>query len=164
LTRPGPGTTFRASVRTNPEGGAVLDIRRSRLGGAAEWLVAFAFLIATVLVAVLIIREMRAVRTAPTAPAASPSRDEPSPNIPQGAMSVPSLLLPDGRNIRVGDTLAQVNAEVGSSCNAGADVVEEGPLGNRITRPCEHAGTRFVITVAPYERNGPLHVTAIYLR
>jgi hypothetical protein len=141
-----------------------MDIRNSRLGGAAEWLVAGAFLIATVIVAALIVREMLAVRTTPSSPAAPPSSDEPRAPIPSGAIRVPSLLLSDGLQIRVGDTLEQVAAELGHSCQVGADVVEEGPLGNRITRTCEHAGTRFVLVLDPYERNGPLHVTAIYLR
>jgi hypothetical protein len=77
---------------------------------------------------------------------------------------VPSLLLPDGRQVRQGDTLEQIASQLGPSCPAGADVVEEGPLGNRITRSCNHAGTRFVIVFAPYERNGPPRVTEIYLR
>jgi hypothetical protein len=141
-----------------------MDIRHSRLGGAAEWLVALAFLIATVIVAALIVREMRTVRTAPSPSAVPPSRDQPAAIIPQGTISVPSLLLPDGRKVRVGDTLEEVTSLLGPSCQAAVDVVEEGSLGIRITRSCDHAGTRFLLVLQPYERNGPPRVTAIYLR
>jgi hypothetical protein len=85
-----------------------MDIRNSRLGGAAEWLVAAAFLIATVIVAALIVREMRAVRTTPSSPAALPSSDEQHAPIPSGAIRVPSLLLSDGLQIKVGDTLERL--------------------------------------------------------
>lgn len=141
-----------------------MDVRHSRLGGAAEWLVAIAFLIATVTVAALIVREMREVRTASSSAPATPSQAAPPAGLPDRAIKVPSLLLPDGRQVRQGDTLEQVASQLGSSFQAAADVVEEGPLGNRITRFCEHAGTRFVLVFEPYERNGPPRVTAIYLR
>jgi hypothetical protein len=141
-----------------------MDIRHSRLGGAAEWLVAIAFLIATVTVAALIVREMRAVRMAPSSAPAPPSQAAPPAAPPDQAIKVPSLLLPDGKQVRQGDTLEQVASQIGSSFQMGADVVEEGPLGNRITRFCEHAGTKFVLVLEPYERNGPPRVTAIYLR
>lgn len=141
-----------------------MDSRHSRLGGAAEWLVALAFLVATVIVATLIVREMRTVRTTASSPSAQPPQSTPPAGIPEGAIRVPSLLLPDGRQIRLGDTLEQVASELGSSFQAGADVVEAGLLGNRITRSCEHAGTRFILVLEPYERNGPPRVTAIYLR
>ena len=125
---------------------------------------ALAFLIATVLVAVLIIREMRAVRATPAPPLASPARTAAPPGLSDQALKVASLLLPDGREIRQGDALEQVASRLGSSCPSAADVVEEGPLGSRITRACEHAGTKFVLVLEPYERNGPPRVTAIYLR
>ncbi len=142
-----------------------MDNRGVRLGGAGEWLVALAFLVATVVVAALIVREMRTVRT--TAPSAAPiaaPQAAPPAGLPEHAISVPSLLLLDGRQVRVGDTLDHVTSQLGSSCQVAADVVEEGVLGNRITRSCDHAGTKFVLVFAPYERNGPPHVTAIYLR
>jgi len=141
-----------------------LDIKHSRLGGAAEWLVALAFLIATVLVAALIVREMRAVRTAPPRPLTAPSRAAAPAGASDHAIEVPSLLLADGRQVRQGDTLEQVASQLGSSCRVGTDVVEEGPLGSRITRACEHAGAKFVLVFEPYERNGTPRVTAIYLR
>ncbi len=140
-----------------------MDMRQSRLGGAAEWLVAVAFLAATVIVAALIIREMRTVRTAEPPPA-PPPQEAPRAVIPPGVISVPSLLLPDGRQVRIGDTLAQVTSEIGSSFKPGADVIEAGALGNRLTRSCEYAGTKFILVLEPYERSGPPRVTAIYLR
>jgi len=139
-----------------------MDSRHSRLGGTAEWLAALAFLAATVVVAVLIVREMRAVRTP------APASEAPAPSAPAApadhAMSVPSLLLLDGRQVRVGDTLEQVTAHLGASSRAGADVIERAGLGDRLTRAYEHGGTKFTLVFEPFERNGPLRVTAIYLR
>jgi hypothetical protein len=141
-----------------------MDHGSHRLGAAVEWIVALAFLVATILVAALIIREMRAVRTpAPaTAPAMPPSR--PPADLSSHSISVPSLLLLDGTQIRVGDTLEQVTSALGAASQVGQDIIEPARLGNRITRSCEHAGTRFVLVFEPFERNGPPRVTAIYLR
>jgi len=139
-----------------------MDSRHSRLGGTAEWLVALVFLVATVVVAVLIVREMRAVRSIP------PALQAPQPTAPaqpaDHVMSVLSLLLLDGRQVRVGDTLEQVTAQFGASSQAGTDVVERARLGDRLTRSYEHAGTKFTLVFEPFEQNGPLRITAIYLR
>ena len=140
-----------------------MDRAPQRLGGAVEWLVAAIFLLATVLVGVLIISEMRAVRAPATSaePAAPPS---PRPASLTNGVSVPSLLLLDGAQVRIGQTLEQVTALLGAASLAGTDVVEPARLGDRITRSYEHAGTRFVLVFEPFERNGPPRVTAIYLR
>ena len=140
-----------------------MDHGPSRLGAAAEWVVALAFLLATVLVAALIIGEMRAVH-APASPAAAPAAPAPQPEEPQSRVSVPSLLFLDGMQIKVGDSLAQVTAVLGAAAQSGADTVSRSPLGNRITRTYEHAGTRFVLVFEPFERDGPPRITAIYLR
>jgi len=142
-----------------------MDHGPRRLGAAAEWLVALAFLLATFVVAALIIGEMRAVRT--PGPAATPATTPPpgpSPDAGRDRISVPSLLLLDGKQIRVGDSLEQVTAALGAASQAGTDTVGRSPLGDRITRSYEHAGTRFVLVFEPFERNGPPRVTAIYLR
>jgi len=139
-----------------------MDSRHSRLGGAAQWLAALAFLVATVVVVVLIVREMRAVRTPPAA-SEPPAPSTPAPPADH-AMSVPSLLLLDGRQIRVGDSLEQVTAQLGASSQVGTDARERAVLGDRLTRSYEHGGTKFTLVFEPFERNGPLRVATIYLR
>jgi hypothetical protein len=136
-----------------------MDVRRLRLGAAADWLVALGFLLATVLVAALLVREMRTVRTVPPATVAPPG---PPAGLPDHAVSVPALLLLDGKQLRVGDTLEQVRFQIGDAAEAAA--VERGRLGDRVTHTYNHAGTKFVLVFEPFERNGPLTVAAIYLR
>ena len=140
-----------------------MDHGPSRLGAAAAWVVALAFLLATVLVAALIVGEMRAVR-APAPPAATPAAPAPQPEEAPPRVSVPSLLFLDGKQIKAGDSLEQVTAVLGTAAQMGADTVTRSPLGSRITRTYEHAGTRFVLVFEPFERGGPPRVTAIYLR
>lgn len=136
---------------------------RVHVGPAFEWLVAAAFLVATLSVASLIIRELtfRPATTTPVAvdpaPSASPAA------VPDRAVSVPALLLLDGGQIRVGDTSARV-AEVLGGAEAVRQVVDRGALGERITRFYEHRGTRFVLVLEPFERNGTPRVAAIYLQ
>jgi hypothetical protein len=97
-----------------------MDASRPRLGSAFEWVVAAAFLLATAAVAWLIVTEMRAVRTPPTprqeresAPVTEPAA------VPAGAISVPVLILLDGTEGRVGDTLRKVTDGLGAGTPVG---------------------------------------------
>ena len=135
---------------------------RVRLGSALEWFVAALFLVATLAVAALIVREMR---VAPAAVAAAP---EPTSYaipaaVPSRAISVPVLLLLDGKQIKVGDSVETVAATLGRSAEVGRQLVDRGALGERLTRFYEHDGTRFVLVFEPFERNGTPRVAGIYL-
>lgn len=136
---------------------------RARLGSALEWLIAAAFLLATVAVATLIVRELR------TAPRAVASASEPaSASVPAGvptrAISVPVLLLLDGKEVRVGQSVDLVSRVLGRSAEVGRQLADKGALGERLTRFYEHNGTRFVLVFEPFERNGDLRVAGIYLQ
>jgi hypothetical protein len=141
-----------------------VDAPRPRLGSAFEWVVAAAFLLATAAVAWLIVSEMRAVRTPPrprqqreSAPVTEPAA------IPAGAISVPVLILLDGAEVRVGDTLRKVTDRLGAGTNLETGAGKS-RFGERLTRAFEHGSTRFVLVFEPFERNGEPRVTAIYLR
>ena len=58
----------------------------------------------------------------------------------------------------------QVVSMLGVAAAAGEELVEEGPIGRRVTRQFDHAGTRFVLVFEPFEANGPLRVAGIYIR
>lgn len=140
-----------------------MDATRPRLGPALEWLIAAAFLLATLAVASLIVQELRAARAvAPVQQAAEPGALPPS--IPMRAISVPVLLLLDGKQLRVGDTLEQVAGLLGRSAEVGSQDVSRGPLGERLTRHYDHAGTRFILVFEPFEQNGRPRVAAIYIQ
>jgi len=140
-----------------------MDAGRLRLGSAAEWAVAVVFLVATVGVSILIIREMTTIgQPANRAPQMSP------PVVPAGlpAVSIPvSLLkLPGGRELRLGDTLEKVSSLLGREAETGVQVVEQGRMGTRLTRGYEYAQIRFTIVFEPFERNGEFRVAGIYVQ
>jgi hypothetical protein len=83
--------------------------------------------------------------------------------VPERAVSVPSLMLLDGRQIRVGDTLARVDEIATWRVAGGRQVIDRGALGERMTRFYDYQGTSFVIVFEPFERDGALRVAAIYL-
>lgn len=137
---------------------------RARLGSALEWLVAAIFLVATVGVASLIVRELRTAPRAVT-PVAQELQSSAVPSaVPARAISVPVLLLLDGREVRLGDTVERVAGALGRSAEVGTQMVDRGALGERLTRFYEHNGTRFVLVFEPFERNGTLRVAGIYLQ
>ena len=135
---------------------------RVRLGSALEWLIAAAFLLATVAVATLIVRELR---TAPRAagPVTGPAAVSLPAGIPSRAISVPVLLLLDGKDVRVGQSVDHVSRVLGRSAEVGRQLADRGALGERLTRFYEHNRTRFVLVFEPFERNGELRVAGIYL-
>lgn len=139
-----------------------------RLGSALEWLVAAAFLLATLVVGSLIVRELRT-----SAPAAAvPAQQEIGPatlpaGVPARATSVPVLLLFDGsqsRQVRVGDSVDEVARVMGRAAETGAQLVDRGAIGERLTRFYDYRGTRFILVFEPFERGGSLRVAAIYLQ
>jgi hypothetical protein len=137
---------------------------RVRLAPALEWLVAAVFLIATLGVASLIVRELRTAPAAVT-PAAVVTMPAALPaGVPARAISVPVLLLLDGRQVKVGDTVEQVANVLGRAAEVGTQVVDRGALGERLTRYYEHQGTKFLLVFEPFERRGTLRVAAIYLQ
>ncbi len=137
---------------------------RVRVGSAFEWLVAALFLVATLAVATLIVRELRAVPSGaviqgpPQTVAAVPA------GVPARAISVPVLLLLDGHQIRVGDSADDVAQALGRGAEVGRQLADRGALGERLTRFYEHRGTRFVLVFEPFERKGALRVAGIYLQ
>jgi hypothetical protein len=137
---------------------------RLRLAPLVEWLIAAAFLCATVAVASLVVRELRGpVRISAATPAARPLVASVPPSVPARAVSVPVLPFLDGKDIRVGDTASAVAARLGRAAEIGRQDVDRGTLGERLTRFYEYAGSKFIVVFEPFERNGEARVAAIYL-
>lgn len=143
-----------------------LDLRsRSRLAPVFEWLVAAAFLCATVAVASLIVRELRTASPvrAVAHEAARPIVATVPPAVPAKAVSVPVLPFIDGKEIRVGETVSAVARRLGRAAESGRQEIDRGSLGERLTRFYEYEGARFIVVFEPFERNGEARVAAIYL-
>jgi hypothetical protein len=140
---------------------------RFRLTPVFEWLVAAAFLAATVAVGSLIVRELRASvparAGAPATPAARPLVASIPAAVPARAVSVPVLPFIDGKEIKVGETVSAVAGRLGRSAESGRQEVDRGALGERLTRFYEYSGSRFILVFEPFERNGEARIAAIYL-
>jgi hypothetical protein len=127
-----------------------------------DWLTAAALLGATVLVGVLVVRELR------VAPRAAAATTEPvsatSVSVPSDAVSVPTLMLGAGNEIRVGDARGAALARLDATVTLVKQADERGPLGAREIRAYQLAGTRFILVFEPFERRGAPRVAAIYLQ
>jgi hypothetical protein len=134
-----------------------------RFGPVVEWLVAAAFLCATVAVASLIVQELRAPAPARPATAPRPLVTSVPSAVPARAVSVPVLPFLDGKEIRVGETAAAVASRLGRAAESGRQDVDRASLGERLTRFYEYGGTRFIVVFEPFERDGEPRVSGIYL-
>ena len=136
---------------------------RIRFGALFEWLIAAAFLAATVAVASMIWRELQPAVPARAAAVARPLLVGTPSAVPAGAVSVPVLPFIDGQEVRVGETLTTVAERLGRAAESGRVEVDRGSLGERLTRFYEYKGSRFILVFEPFERNGVARVAAIYL-
>ena len=136
---------------------------RFRLASVFEWLIAASFLVATVVVGSLLVRELRFSPPARALPAARPLVATIPPAVPTRAVSVPVLPFLDGKEVRVGETVSAVAARLGRAAEVGRQDVDRGSLGERLTRFYEYSGSRFILVFEPFERNGEARVAAIYL-
>jgi hypothetical protein len=136
---------------------------RFRFASVFEWLIAAAFLIATIVVGSLILREVRFPPPARALPAARPLVASIPPGVPMRAVSVPMLPFLDGKEVRIGETVLAVSSRLGRAAEIGRQDVDRGSLGERLTRFYDYAGSRFILVFEPFERNGEARVAAIYL-
>ena len=144
-----------------------MQATRVRYESLLEWAVAAASMVALVALGSLVMREFRTVsavmpviaREAPPAPVvAAPA------GVPARAVSVPMLLLSDGNEVRVGETLSAIAERLGRQAEAGLQSVERAAFGERLTRFYEHAGTQFVLVFEPFEQDGEPRIAAIFLQ
>jgi hypothetical protein len=139
-----------------------MEATRLRSSVSGDWLIAAALLGATLVVAVLVVRELH------VAPRAIASVSEPvsatSASVPSDAVSVPTLMLGAGNEIRVGDPRGDALARLDAAVTLVKQVEERGPLGAREIRSYQLAGTKFILVFEPFERRGEPRVAAIYLQ
>jgi hypothetical protein len=137
---------------------------RIRFAPVVEWMIAAGFLLATVAVASLVVRELRGpARVLAETPAARPLAASIPAAVPARAVSVPVLPFLDGKEIRVGQTAAFVATNLGRAAETGRQEIDRGTLGDRVTRFYEYSGSRFIVVFEAFERNGEPRVAAIYL-
>ncbi len=143
-----------------------MEATRARFGSAIEWVLAAAFMAGAVAVGSVVVRELQTVNaTTPViAREAQPVVAVQPAGLPARAVSVPVLLLPGDKAVRVGDTAAAIAARLGREAEIGTQAVERARFGDRLTRFYEHAGTRFVLVFEAFEAGGEPRVAAIFLQ
>lgn len=137
---------------------------RLRLAAFLEWAVAAAFLTASIAVASLIVHELRATPKVAAEGAGVPVVVSVPVAVPEGAISVPVLALPDGTELKLGVSVAAVSSRLGRSAESGRQEVDRGRFGDRLTRFYEVNGSRFILVFEPAERNGEALLSGIYVR
>ena len=143
-----------------------MQATRARFGSALEWILAAAFIAGAAIIGSIVLRELRTVSGAMPVIAheASAAAATPPAGVPSRAVSVPVLLLQDGKEVRVGEGVAAIARRLGRDAEVGTQTVERAHFGDRLTRFYEHRGTRFVLVFEPFEQNGEPKVAAIYLQ
>ena len=141
-----------------------MDATRFRAGALVEWALAAAAIVALLAGGSFLVRELRTVSTAtPVIAGEAPtSLIIPPAVVPPGAVSLPLLLLSDGREVRLGETLSVVVARLGRIVEAAAPTIERVPNGERVTRSYEYGGTRFHLLFEPFDGNAEPRLAAIY--
>lgn len=143
-----------------------MEATRVRVTSILEWAVAAVLILATLAIGSFIAREFRTVdAVTPVIADTVPAAVQPAPaGVPARAVSVPVLLLSDGQDVGVGETLAQIAARLGRQAEVGMELVERAVNGERLTRFYEHAGSRFVLVFEPFARDAEPRIAAIYLQ
>jgi len=144
-----------------------MEATHQRFTSIIEWAVAVAFIAALLVVGSLVVREFRTVRglTTVSASVRDAVRAPAAPvGVPPRAISVPMLLLSDGNEVRVGETISAIVERFGQHAIVGKQAVERAAHGQRVTRFYEHVGTSFVLVFEPFEANAEPRVAAIYLQ
>jgi hypothetical protein len=141
----------------------VVKATRAPFGSILEWLLAAAIMAAAVVLGSIAIREARPVSpVVPVIAGESRTPDVPA-GVPSRAVSVPILLLGNGRDVRVGDRASDVAARIGGAARLVSESVERGGIRERVTRVYEYAGTAFVLVFEAIERTAEPRIAAIYL-
>jgi hypothetical protein len=136
-----------------------MEATRVRFQSIVEWALAAVFIVGILWAGSFLVREVRTVTAVAPVIAREPVPGPLPDGIPAGATRLPVLLLSDGKQVRLGDSLAVIAARLGRQAE-GAQLVERSPEGDRLIRFYEHAGSRFVLVFEP--RQTEHEVTAIY--
>jgi hypothetical protein len=136
-----------------------VEERRFRVGSIFEWIAAAAGVAAVVwLISVPVQRVIGPrVEASIDAPAPLP------PGVPGGAMSVPVVLMLDGREIRLGALHTRLTQLLPDKLVNGPIVRSNSELGERYTRAYVVNGMKFFVVCERTEPGGPLRVSGIYV-
>jgi hypothetical protein len=136
---------------------------RTRIASVVEWLIAAVVVTGVAAAGSVTVREARTVRALTPVSAAEPAASEPPSDIPSRTVSLPVLLLADGKAIRVGDSLPEVLKRVGVAAQVGSGPGASSE-GERFTRFYSYIGSRFALAFERARTDAQPRVVGIYVQ
>ena len=136
---------------------------RARVLSLLEWIAASAAIIAVIAVGSVLVRDLRTVSAVTPVIAHEDAVADPPAAVPTRSVSVPVLLLSDGSQLHVGDTVAEVTNRLGRDAEAAPRAIDRTSSGDRETRFYAQGGQRFAVVLQALAGDGQVRVSAIYL-
>ena len=140
-----------------------METTRVRFGSILEWVAAAALIAVALGAGSVIFREIRTVRPVMPVIAGERAVHENVDGIPPRAVSVPMLLLGEGREVRVGDRAARVAAILGSAVQVVSESLDRRGARERLTRLYADFSRQFIVVFERPDATVELSVAAIYL-
>lgn len=141
-----------------------MAVTRSRVASLLEWLIAAAVSIVALGAGAIVVSEVRSMRAVTPVIAEEAVPAEVPDGIPGQTISLPVLLLADGKAVRVGDRSSEIASQIGDAALPGPDLVERAGTRQRITRFYNYVGSRFALVLERSQADTEARVTAIYLQ
>jgi len=137
---------------------------RRRFESFVEWALAATFIAALLGIGSVVVREIRSVNAVTPVIAREPTQMPPIPaGVPSRAVSVPLLLLEDGKQVRIGDSVAAITSRLGHQAEIRTPMTDHTLTGVRLTRFYDYGGTRFSLVFEAVVTSGDMRLAAIYL-
>jgi len=136
---------------------------RARVSSLLEWIAASAAIIAVIAVGSVLVRDLRTVSAVTPVIAHEDAVADPPAAVPTRSVSVPVLLLSDGSQLHVGDTVAELTNRLGRDAEAAPRAIDRTSSGDRETRFYAQGGQRFAVVLQALAGDGQVRVSAIYL-
>ena len=137
---------------------------RRRFESFVEWALAATFIAALLGIESVVVREIRSVNAVTPVIAREPTQMPPIPaGVPSRAVSVPLLLLEDGKQVRIGDSVAAITSRLGHQTEIRTPTTDHTLTGVRLTRYYDYSGTRFSLVFEAVGTSGDMRLAAIYL-
>jgi hypothetical protein len=141
-----------------------MEATRVRFGSILEWLLAAALVAGTATLVSIVFSEIRSVRPIMPVIAGEALVNDIPAGVPPRSVSLPMLLLENGREVRLGDRATDVAARLGDASRVISESLDRSEVRERVTRFYNYLGTQFVLVFEDVERNAEWKVAAIYLR
>ena len=141
-----------------------MDATRRPIGSLVEWLCAAMCAAGVVALVSIALHEFQSVRPVVPVIAKEIADTPPAAGIPAGVTRVPLLLLPDKREVRLGEPLAGVAERLGTAAQLVSESLEETDAGRRVTRFYNDVGIQFVVVFDSPRVESEPRVSAIFIR